>query len=241
MKMGKGRAYVYTPLAVLLVLAVAGSAHAGLFGIGGRKNKKPAPAKVVRQSLIVFPFDQGGITSIPEEFGEAVASDVRSMLASSPRFAAYLYRDRLAPIRRAYEDSTLKAPDIVGPFAEDKTKALKLAQMLAAELYLVGTIDDYQVDVTKKVAQMTLRGDLYNAKSGKLLKTLLVTAQTPDSVANADEQELRDMAKGAVVTKLVAELTAEPQAEPAAQEKPTEETAAKPGEQPAEAPGTPAK
>jgi len=185
----------------------ASSANAGLFGLF-RSKKKSAP--VVRKSLVIFPFDHGSVTNLPESFGEYVASDIRSMLASNPRYAVFLYRDKLAPIQRAKADNTLKAPDCTGPFAEDKAKALRLAQLLASELYLVGAIDEYRVDPAAKVAEITLSADLYDAKTGKLIKTLLVKASTPESTNTSHEDELRDLAKGAAVTKLVAELTADP-------------------------------
>lgn len=207
MKMGTSRLWTCIILILVGSALVASSANAGLFGLF-RSKKKSAP--VVRQSLVVFPFDHGSITNLPESFGEYVASDVRSMLASNPRYAVFLYRDKLAPIQRAKVDNTLKAPDCTGPFAEDKAKTLRLAQLLAAELYLVGTIDEYRVDPAAKVAEITLSADLYDAKTGKLLKTLLVKASTPESTNTSHEDELRDLAKGAAVTKLVAELTAEP-------------------------------
>jgi len=225
MKKGNRHPWMSVALALMLAVAAAGTANAGLFGLFGGK-KKVKPTKVVRQTLVVFPFDHGGVTNLPEGFGEYIASDVRSMLAGNPQYAPCLYRDRLSPVRRALEDNTLKAPDAAPPYAEDKAKSLTLARLLASELYLVGAIDDYQVDAAKKVAQMTLRGDLYDAKTGKLVKTLLVTGETSGSAKASDEDELRDLAKGAVVTKLVAELTTAPA--------PVEEVESAPAPQPSE-------
>lgn len=239
MKMGSSRLWTCVALALVTVF-VAGSADAGVFDFFRAKKKRTAP--VVRQSLVVFPFDHGSMTNAPETFGELMASDVRSMLADNPNYAVFLFRGRLAPIERAVTeaDSMIKRPDTEGPFSDDKAKALRLARVLASDLYMVGVVDDYQVDVAKKVAQMTVRADLYDVKTGKLVKTLLVSAQSPETTKPVDEQELRDLAKGAAITRLVAELTASDQPEepaapaapdasaPGPAEKPVEKSAEKP-------------
>ncbi|MCX8053894.1 MAG: hypothetical protein N3B12_08805, partial [Armatimonadetes bacterium] len=137
-----------------------------------------------------------------------IASDLRTMLANNERYRPFLYRDKLAPIERAKVDNVLKTPDTAPPFAEDKAKTLKLAQILATDFFLVGEIDDLQVDRTNRVAQITLRAELYDGKTGKLVKAFLVTGRTPDSVKTGEEDELRDLAKGVAVTKLIAEFTA---------------------------------
>ena len=168
-----------------------------------------------------------------------VASDLRTMLAGNERYAAFLFRDRLAPIERAKVDNVLKADDMKAPYAgeQDRPKTLKLAQILATEYFLVGEIDDFQVDPVKKIAEMTLKADLYDAKTGKLVKTFLVTGRTPESTTTSEQDELRDLAKGAAVTKLIAEFGAPS----AAQEKPAPANPpepATPAAAPAPAPGS---
>ena len=193
-------------LSLLVGTIAISAADAGLFGLWGSKKKS---VKVRRQSLVVFPFDCVGINAVPETYGEFVASDIRSMLAGNPHYAVFLYKDKLSPIRRAKDDNTLKNPDVVPPFSDDKSKSLKLAQLLATEYFLVGAIDDCQIDSAKKVAQITLRADLFDAKTGKIVKSFLVTGNTPESAKTSEQDELRDIAKGAAVTKLIAELNIE--------------------------------
>lgn len=215
-------------LSLVVGALFAQSADAWLFGLW---KPKKSVAKPPEYTLVVFPFDQGNTPNLPEGFGEAVASDVRTMLANSDRYAAFLYRSRLAPIQRAKEDNVIKTSDMEPPFAEDRAKTFKLAQLLAAEYYLVGEIDDYQIDRANRVAEITLKADLYDGKTGKLIKTFLVTGRTPES-ATGDEDELRDIAKGFAVTKLVAEILA---SQPGSETKP----AVGPSEAPKEEPKTP--
>ena len=239
MKMGSSRLWTCVALALVTAFA-AGSADAGVFDFFRSKKKRTVP--VVRRSLVVFPFDHGSMTNAPGNFGELMASDIRSMLADNPIYAVFLFRGRLAPIERAVSeaDSTIKRPDTEGPFSDDKAKALRLARALASDLYMVGVVDDYAVDVAKKVAQMTVRADLYDTKTGKLVKTLLVSARSPETSKPVDDQELRDLAKGAAITRLVAELTAPEQAEepvaPAAPDASAPGSAEKAVEKPAEKP-----
>jgi len=210
--MNVARRRLRTCLALCLVIGTlaVGSSQAGLFS---RRSSRKAAAPVVRRSLIVFPFDQGGVAKAPEGFGVYVAGDVRAMLAANEAIMPLVYRERLSPVQRAIDDNTLKNPDIIGPFAEDKAKTLKLARLLASDLFLVGSVDDCVVDGTKKMGEVTLSASLYETKTGKLLKTFLVSARTPEGTKTSEEDELRDVAKGAAVTKLVAELVAVPKVE----------------------------
>jgi hypothetical protein len=213
--MNVARSRLWTCVALSLVLGVlaVASADAGLFGLGRSKKKTVKPPK---RLVVVFPFDQGSVSKIPEGFGRYIASDVRTMLGGSENYIPFLYKDRLAPILRAKEDNVLKTADMAPPFAEDKVKTLKLAQILATDLYVVGRIEDFQFDRASKVAEMTLTAELYDGRTGKFVKGSTVMGRTPETVTTSDEDELRDLAKGAAVTKLIAELTKplEPEAKP---------------------------
>lgn len=236
MKKQTNRLRICLILGVVMCALAVGSADARMFGIWRSKKKAEA---VPRQSLVVFPFDRGAVSSVPDSFGDYVAADVRSMLSGNQRYSAYLYDSKLPPIRRAKGDNTLKDPDVVSPFADDKSKSLRLAQLLATDYYIVGAIDDCQIDGSKKVAEITLRADLFDARTGKVVRTFLVTGRTPDSVKTSEEDELRDIAKGVAVTKLVAELNSEKAAqEKAAEASAAGDAAAKPVEKPAENPAS---
>jgi len=206
-QVGKNRKWTSLSLVAIALLLVSGSADAGLFGLFGSK-KKPKPLPT--ESLIVFPFDQEeGGARIPEEFGVDIASTLRSMLSGDAKYATYLYNQRLSPIRRAKEDSTLKTQDITPPFAEEREKAIRLADILAGDFLLVGSIDDYQVDTAKRQAQLTLTAELIRMvgrEKGKLVKTFTVTGSVPESAKAIEEDELRALAAGDAVSKLKEEI-----------------------------------
>lgn len=205
MIVGRGRFVICAMMVVAVGLVMLSPADAALFGLW-KSAKKEVTAPT--QSIIVFPFDQGDVSRVPTTFGEYVASDLRNLFSAADRYNAYLFRERLAPIARAKQDNTLRPADTIPPFTEDRTKAWKLAQLLAADYFVVGSIDDYQVDSAKKVAMITLSAELVDAKTGRLIKTVLVTGRTPENAASGEEEELRDAAKGDAVTRLSVEIMA---------------------------------
>lgn len=196
-------------ISLVAAMLLTGAADAGFFGWLRSKKAPPGPPKM---SLVVFPFD-AGVPGLPEGLGEEVASYLRSTLAGSDRYMVVVFRDRLAPIQRAKDDTTLKTSDWVPPFSEDKEKPLKLARILAADLFLVGSIEDFQFDAAKKFAQMTLSAAIYDGKSGKLVAQYLVTGSADETARAGDESEYRAVAAGKAVEALKERIAAPPAAE----------------------------
>lgn len=224
-------------LGLVVGTALITPADAALFGLWKRSKARSAEA-ARKLSVVIFPFDQTEVTRVPTAFGEYIAADLRNMVSESNRYSVILFRDKLAPIARARAENSLRPEDVVAPFGEDKSKAVKLTQMLAADLLIIGTVDDYQLDRAAKTAVITLSAQLIDAKSGKVLKVLTVTGRTPESAQNGEEEELRDLAKGDAVNKLGAEIVgakkpAEPEKEPGGSGEAPKTEAAPAGEKPA--------
>ena len=224
MKVGNRRVWAYLGSILIVALLGATAADAGLFGLFGSRKKK-APA-IPRVSLVVFPFDQESAVDVPEGYGREVASYLRTVLVGNAKYAVFLYSDRLSPIRRGYDDTSLKTTDISPPFSEDKAKALMLAQTLAADFYLVGMVDDYQFDPAQKVAMMTLSAGLVNGKTGKLVGNFVVTGKADASSEATDEDEYRAVAAGKAIEALRDRVLPppEPEAEATPAETPASET-----------------
>lgn len=213
-KLTKGRCAMCVVLSLVLAVLLAGTVQAGLFDWFKSKKSHQAPPK---QSLLVFPFDTDGPT-LPEGFGEEVASYLRNTMAGSDKYMVVVFRDKLAPIQRAKDDTTLKTSDWTPPFSEDKDKSLKLAGILAADWFLVGSIEGFQFDAAKKAAQMTLSATMYDGKSGKLVAQYLVTGNVDETAKAGDESEYRAVAAGkaieALKERILPPAVEEPQAEP---------------------------
>lgn len=205
--MTKTRVWVALGLVAVVGCLAANSSEAALFGLFKGKSKSADPVQV--SNLVVFPFDQAQGVQLPAAMGESFASALRSILVGSKQYSPLLYRDRLAPIKRARDDSSLKPREDVGPFAEDRTKPLKLARLLAADYFVAGAIEEVRMDSTKKAAELTVSMELVDVKSGRLVKTLLVTGRTPDNAIGANQEDAVALAAGDAVAKLHAQLLEE--------------------------------
>ncbi len=180
---GRGCPWKWLALCVVISIVAVGTANAGLFGLG--KGKKHA-GKASRYSLVVFPFDNGTDTTVPDSYGGYVASDVRTMLTGKSEYIPYLYTDRLPSVQRAKEEQSLKPSDVNPPFADDKLKPLKIAQVIGSDYYLVGSIEEITVDTAKKVATVTLKADVFDTRNGRLVRTCLVSGRTPETVKTSE-------------------------------------------------------
>lgn len=242
---GKRRFWMRLGVVLVLSALAASCVDAAFFGLF--KGNKKKTAAVIRQSLIVFPFDVSEGVKVPDGFGDDMAIALKSMLGPGSPYSVYIYRTSLPPIQRAKDDTLKAKADSEPPFAEDTAKSKKLAEILAADCFLVGGIDDYRVDAAKNVAMMTIHADLYlvASKGDKPLKTLVITGQSPSSSKATSDDELCALAAGDAVTKLKAELLEEPKTEvkPAAITAPANTPAApaaKPEEKPVESAPIPA-
>ncbi|MHB9035316.1 MAG: hypothetical protein ACYC64_01525 [Armatimonadota bacterium] len=203
-KVDRNRLWLSIGLILVFSVVALGAANAALFGL--IKSKKKGAAAVISESLVIFPFDTGSASGkLPATFGEDVASALRSTLVGNDQYWVYFYTDRLAPVKR----ENLKPKDSGPPFAEDTEKCINLARLLAADYLIAGSVEDYQVDSATKVAQITVSVNLVNAKTGKVVRTLLVTGRTPDGTSSREEDDARALAAGDAVAKLKTQLLEE--------------------------------
>ena len=194
-KVGGPRLWTGIALSLIISAVIAGSTSAAVFGLFGSDKKEKA---VARQSLMVFPFDQNRSVKVPDGFGVELASALRDQLSETAYFAAYAFSDRLAPIKRAIDDGSIKRAAVNAPYSDDKSKSLMLAQLLGTEVFVVGSVEEFVDDANGKKATMTLSAELFDGKRGRLVKTFLVTGHGE----SADEDDRMAIAAGDAVAKL---------------------------------------
>lgn len=205
-KMGK-RGLVAGVTICVLTLALAAASNAALFGLlKSKSGAKAGPA--VRHTLIIFPFDKDAESAagVPEDFGQNIADYLLSTLATSKGYSVILYSERLTPVRRAKEDNFVKDQDIKGPFFADKAKSDKLADILATDYYVVGSVESYSYDKDKKTAELLLKADLINAKTGKLSQEFMVGGSAAQAAQPMDEAELQSIAAGKAADALTEKI-----------------------------------
>jgi len=194
-------------ICVVLMLALAVTCDAALFGL--LKSKKAAKsAPVVKQSLMIFPFDKDAESAmgVADNFGQGIAEYLLSTLTVSKGYSVILFDERLSPVRRAREDNVIKDQDIKGPFLTDKAKADKLAELLATDCYIIGSVESYTYDKDKKTAELTLKADLVIAKTGKVSQEFMVGGSAVQGAQPMDEEELQSIAAGKAVEALTQKI-----------------------------------
>lgn len=185
----------------MLALVLAACSDAALFGLIKSRSKSRA---VARQTLVIFPFDKDpdAAASVPDEFGQSVAEYLRATLATSKGYAALIYDDRLMPVQRARSDNVVKDQEVKSPFFADKAKADKLADILATDYYLVGSVESYTYDKDKKAVDLALKADLVLAKTGKVIQEFMVGGSASAGTQAMEEDELCSIAAGKAVEAL---------------------------------------
>jgi TolB-like protein len=166
-----------------------------------------------KKTVLVFPFENASKSSI-ETFSDDLLDGMQAAVSSSGVFSALAYSDKLPSIQRAIRDLALKADDVKGPFGTDKEqvgKAVKLSREVAADLVLVGSVDDIQINAAANKAEVTLTAVLADASTGDSLRTLAITGQAPANNKATTEADLVALATGDAVTKLAKELVPEAQ------------------------------
>lgn len=194
-------------MCLVLMLVLAATCEAALFGILKSRSRNRAPA-VVKQSLMIFPFDRDveSAVGVTEDFGQGIAEYLRTSLAPSKGYSTLLFDKRLAPVMRALGDNVVKNTEVTGPFFTDKAKADKLAGLVATDLYVIGSVESYTYDKDKKTAEIMLKADLVIAKSGKVSQEFMVGGSAAQGAQPLDEEELQSIAAGKAVEALAQKI-----------------------------------
>lgn len=199
-------------LALLVACMAMGSANAGLFSIFKGKSKRTASIEQVH-SLVVFPFDVSSDINVPEAIGGDFASELRVAFASTRRYNALVFSDKLAAIQRArFVDTKLQEVDYAPPFTEDNKKPQTLAQLLAVDYYVVGSIESCTYDESAKYAEISVSAIVIDTVSGKTITSVMEAGHTPKDASATSKEDAISLAAGDALAKLQAKLISEPTA-----------------------------
>lgn len=166
--------------------------------------KTPKAVTPPTKTILVFPFED-----TTKWAGEPLSSNVQlkiqTGLSSTGGFRAFAFSESLPSVQRAVLENSLKKDDLKGPFGVEKSQvdsALKIGREMAADIILIGSIDDAKFDAVKHNAQITVTTMLVDVRTGES-KTVAVSGMSPaDAVANT-ESDLVFAAGNDTVTKLV--------------------------------------
>ncbi|MBI3947466.1 MAG: hypothetical protein HY321_16205 [Armatimonadetes bacterium] len=179
---------------------------------------KAAPS--ARKSVVIFEVEnkgQGG-----EGLARALTRQVQLVFdekTSGFDLVHYTWQEPYSPpIERAVKrDNVLPAQDLTP--RPELPVALKIAQVLGADLFLMAGIDEdgYQYDAAAKRVTLTVTASLYSAATGDMVKSVSVTA-----IGSGDSMQgvLEDRARVEVARALEARLAGKSAASNGAPEKP---------------------
>jgi hypothetical protein len=204
LRMREMRLVSYVAALLLIAMYIAPSA-----GLAKGESKPPPPPP---KTIVIFPFDDLAGSPV-EALSEELASSIQNGLSATGSYRAYAFTERLAPIQRAVMETILKPDDLKGPFGTEKEQiesAVKIAREMAADLVLVGSIDEVTSDPANKKAEVTLSAIVADGRTGEALRTLATTGEAPANVESTSAVELVALAAGDAVAKIVKEIAPEP-------------------------------
>jgi len=77
---------------------------------------------------------------------------------------------------------------------------------MAIDLYIIGSVESYTYDKDKKSAELMLKADLINARTGKLIQQFMVGGSAAQGAQPLNEEELQSIAAGKAVEELAQKI-----------------------------------
>ena len=160
--------------------------------------------EVVKQSVLVFPFDIAPEVNMSALTAKAVAGAAREKLQQTGKYNVFLFSERLAPIQRAIEVDKVFASNkqLEPPYSDDKKRLMLIAGVTAADCALSGVIESYNYDAASKTVSILLSAEMIEVKTGRTLGVYTATGKATASAQIADENELKGVALADAVAKL---------------------------------------
>lgn len=188
---------VVTALLCLFVLSATCS------GARWFKRARMQKSDIVKQSVMVFPFDAASELQIAPQVAKALADAARDRLQKTGKYNVVVFSERLAPIQRAVEvDQVIKVDQTKPPYGDDSEKILTLARLVSVDLVLTGMVESYTVDAAGKSVSVVLSAQLIDVKTGRSTSGFTATGKSSDAVQGIDPNDLRATALADAISKL---------------------------------------
>ncbi len=178
---------------------------------------KQAPYSGPTLPLLVFPFNSSDVEQGSSVLGPAVAKVVKDATLRSTEYSGLSFSDRHPAIKRASADGVLKDSDLqpsYGLDGEDIQKATKIAQVMGVPRFVVGAIEDLQIDRTKREASVSISARVVDAATGATVSNFTAAGTTPTSMTSGTDQQLAAAAVDAAAEKLASQIVPPPSSSP---------------------------
>jgi hypothetical protein len=165
------------------------------------------------QRIMVFPFSTADAATQPK-LGVEVGHTLTQVLRSTPGFEVRDFDKRNSSLQRAVlEGGSITQKDLADPSGiANLDIAVRMAKLTGSDMALIGDIEGYKYDPAANTCEISITAQLIDVKSGKALKTPVVTGLVPKTAKVSSEAECASVAAGDAVTKIVEGLALKPSA-----------------------------
>jgi hypothetical protein len=165
------------------------------------------------QKIVIFPFSVADTVTQPN-LGTDVGRLLTQVLSSTPGFYVSDYFKRHASLQRAaLEGGSLTEKDLANPAGiGNRELAAKIARVMGYDMALIGDVESYKYDPAANTCEIMITSQLVDAKSGKILKTPVVTGLVPKTAKVTSEADCANVAAGDAVSKIAEGLDLKPSA-----------------------------
>ncbi len=165
-----------------------------------------AQDKPLPPTVIVLPFAPSMEMSgtVPATLGASLTRAVTSSLRGTGKFDVVQFSAANPSIARAVEEGRLRTAQVTPPF-EDPEVAVQVAREIGTQYAIAGVIEDYSYDAGAHKASLTVSVQWLDAKSGRALKTVAISAEAAGT-ATSTQDEVNAKAVSEAVNRVLREL-----------------------------------
>jgi len=209
-------AALLSPLAALLAAPAAQAQAASSSGLTGIQIPTVPPEAGPIHTILLFPFANAIPASVPatgfnlDVVGARVESAIKTRLNVIGIYKADSFSPTLPQIQRALQESGVESfgeNDIAPPY-DSSPKGQKLADQIATDGYLMGTIEALKVDTATRTVSLTVSATLYNTSTGTAVKALAYTGRGVSYNVGDDPESLLQSAIDDTAGHIVSALDA---------------------------------
>jgi hypothetical protein len=127
-------------------------------------------AQAVKRTVLVFPVDMpDNGPANKDDVSQLITDTIVSRLQASGQYTVIQYHKTLPPVARLHLDQQLTDTDVAPPFAQDTAKATKITKLTGYDVAFMGAVDEYTYNEADNQADVVVRGQLLDVKTGKNL------------------------------------------------------------------------
>lgn len=175
----------------------------------------PATEGPIR-TILMFPFanktsDASNSGFDADIVGARVEDAIKVRLNETGRYKGDSFLPTLPQIQRAVQDSGLDGlteTDVAPPY-DTAAKGRRLADQIATDGYLLGTVESISVNQQTRTVSVVIGATLYSTTTGRAVKALAATGRGISFAANDDPAMLLQSAVNAAAGHVVAALNAD--------------------------------